>query len=61
MSWPWAARSDEDQPSYCLSSLEKRCQRASVSLNWVPWRSKMSIFSHLSESRMSSSSESFSM
>ena len=35
MSCPYSARSVDDQPSYCFSSREKRCQRASVSLNCV--------------------------
>src|SRR3981081_431708 len=41
ISWPCAARSDDAQPSYCFSNREKRCQRVSVSLNWVPWGSEL--------------------
>ena len=61
VSCPYSARSVDDQPWYCFSSREKRCQRASVSLNCVAWRSNATIFSSLSDSRISSSSESFSM
>ena len=40
--WPWAARSAEAQPSYCLSSRVNRFQRASVSLNGLLWLSEIS-------------------
>jgi hypothetical protein len=56
----YSARSVEAQPSYCLSSREKRCQRGSVSRNCVASRSKTIIFSNFSDSRICSSSESFS-
>ena len=48
MSWPNSARSDEAQPSYCLSSRPNFCQRACVSLNSWPPRPLTSIFSSLS-------------
>ena len=37
-SCPSSARSVVDQPSYCLSSRPKRCQRVSVSLSSLPSR-----------------------
>ncbi len=61
VSWPHSARIDDAQPSYCFRSRVYFCQRADVSLNWVPARSKTWIFSSLSRSSSSSSSDSFSM